>query len=85
MLDPGELPDGGVPQLGRRAGLPHAQAEHDSGRCPYWGEILNVPSWDFDFRFQCRKHRDVRPNDGFLRQLAELDNNLRKERGQLKK
>jgi len=30
-----------------------------------------------------RKHRDVRPNDGFLRQLADLDNKLRKERGQL--
>jgi len=38
-----------------------------------------------DALIECRKHRDVRPNDGFLRQLAELDNNLRKERGQLKK
>jgi hypothetical protein len=25
-----------------------------------------------------------RPNDGFLRQLADLDNKLRKERGLLK-
>ena len=32
---------------------------------------------------QLRKHRDVRPNDGFLRQLAELDNKLRRERGEL--
>lgn len=30
-----------------------------------------------------RKHRDVRPNDGFLRQLAELDTRLRHERGLL--
>jgi len=28
-----------------------------------------------------RKHRDVRPNDGFLRQLAEFDTRLRSERG----
>ena len=35
--------------------------------------------------FQVRKHRDVRPNDGFLRQLAELDNKLRRERGLLVK
>jgi len=34
---------------------------------------------------EVRKHRDVRPNDGFLRQLAELDNKLRKERGLLVK
>jgi hypothetical protein len=34
---------------------------------------------------QVRKHRDVRPNDGFLRQLAELDNKLRRERGHLVK
>eukprot|EP00095_Tigriopus_kingsejongensis_P007898 maker-scaffold132_size323655-snap-gene-0.10 protein:Tk07898 transcript:maker-scaffold132_size323655-snap-gene-0.10-mRNA-1 annotation:"dual specificity protein phosphatase 3" len=27
-----------------------------------------------------RRHRDVRPNDGFLRQLADLDNKLRRER-----
>ena len=33
---------------------------------------------------EVRKHRDVRPNDGFLRQLAELDNKLRKDRGLLK-
>jgi len=32
---------------------------------------------------EVRKHRDVRPNDGFLRQLAELDNKLRRERGLL--
>jgi predicted enzyme related to lactoylglutathione lyase len=32
---------------------------------------------------EVRKHRDVRPNDGFLRQLADLDNKLRRERGQL--
>ena len=32
---------------------------------------------------QVRQHRDVRPNDGFLRQLAELDNKLRRERGEL--
>ena len=30
-----------------------------------------------------RRHREVRPNDGFLKQLAELDNQLRRERGQL--
>ena len=35
-------------------------------------------------RFQVRKQRDVRPNDGFLRQLADLDNKLRRERGLLK-
>ncbi|XP_023325845.1 dual specificity protein phosphatase 3 [Eurytemora carolleeae] len=34
---------------------------------------------------EVRKHRDVRPNDGFLRQLAELDNKLRRERGLLQK
>lgn len=33
---------------------------------------------------EVRKHREVRPNDGFLRQLADLDNKLRRERGQLK-
>jgi len=33
---------------------------------------------------ECRRHREVRPNDGFLRQLADLDNKLRRERGQLK-
>ena len=33
---------------------------------------------------EVRTHRDVRPNDGFLRQLADLDNKLRRERGQLK-
>ncbi|XP_059078384.1 dual specificity protein phosphatase 3-like isoform X4 [Tigriopus californicus] len=32
---------------------------------------------------EVRRHRDVRPNDGFLRQLADLDNKLRRERGQL--
>jgi hypothetical protein len=37
------------------------------------------------FLSQVRKHRDVRPNDGFLRQLAELDNKLRRERGLLQK
>ena len=31
------------------------------------------------------RHRDVRPNDGFLRQIADLDNKLRRERGQLAK
>ena len=30
-----------------------------------------------------RRHREVCPNDGFLQQLAELDNKLRRERGQL--
>ena len=30
-----------------------------------------------------RRHREVCPNDGFLKQLAELDNKLRRERGQL--
>jgi len=34
---------------------------------------------------EIRKHRDVRPNDGFLRQIAELDNKLRRDRGQLAK
>ena len=29
---------------------------------------------------QFRQHRDVRPNDGFLERLVELDNELRKER-----
>jgi len=37
-----------------------------------------------DALLQVRKFRDVRPNDGFLRQLAELDNKLRKDRGSLK-
>ena len=32
---------------------------------------------------EVRRHREVRPNDGFLRQLADLDNKLRRERGQL--
>jgi len=32
-----------------------------------------------------RASRDVRPNNGFLRQLAELDNQLRRERGLLSK
>lgn len=27
-----------------------------------------------------RLRRDIRPNDGFLQQLAELDNELRRER-----
>uniref|UniRef100_A0A1L8E2Y8 Dual specificity protein phosphatase n=1 Tax=Nyssomyia neivai TaxID=330878 RepID=A0A1L8E2Y8_9DIPT len=27
-----------------------------------------------------RMHRDIRPNDGFLQQLADLDNELRRER-----
>lgn len=31
---------------------------------------------------EIRKHRDVRPNDGFLRQIAELDNKLSQQRGQ---
>jgi len=30
-----------------------------------------------------RRHREIRPNDGFLKQLAELDNELRRQRGQL--
>jgi hypothetical protein len=30
-----------------------------------------------------RLHRDIRPNDGFLHQLAELDNKLRRERGRI--
>ena len=34
---------------------------------------------------EVRKSRDVRPNDGFLRQLADLDNKLRRERGTLMK
>ena len=29
---------------------------------------------------QFRRHRDVRPNDGFLEQIAELDNDLRRQR-----
>ena len=29
---------------------------------------------------EVRRFREVRPNDGFLRQLADLDNKLRKER-----
>ena len=29
---------------------------------------------------QVRRHRDVRPNDGFLRQIVNLDNRLRRER-----
>ena len=41
-------------------------------------EIKKVP------RFQVRKQRDVRPNEGFLRQLADLDNKLRRDRGLLK-
>ncbi|QQP32518.1 Uncharacterized protein FKW44_024458, partial [Caligus rogercresseyi] len=32
---------------------------------------------------EVRRHRDIRPNDGFLRQLADLDNRLRRERGLL--
>ena len=36
------------------------------------------------FHRQVRKYRDVRPNDGFLRQLSDLDNKLRRERGLLK-
>ena len=32
---------------------------------------------------EVRRHRDIRPNDGFLRQLADLDNRLRRERGRL--
>jgi atypical dual specificity phosphatase len=27
-----------------------------------------------------RMHRDIHPNDGFLQQLADLDNELRRER-----
>ena len=30
---------------------------------------------------EIRNHRDIRPNDGFLRQIAELDNKLRQQRG----
>jgi len=30
-----------------------------------------------------RRHREIRPNDGFLKQLPDLDNELRRERGQL--
>lgn len=30
-----------------------------------------------------RKNRSIYPNDGFLNQLADLDNKLRKERGEL--
>ncbi len=33
---------------------------------------------------EVRRHRDIRPNDGFLRQLADLDNRLRRERGRLR-
>ena len=29
---------------------------------------------------EVRRHREVKPNDGFLRQLADLDNKLKKER-----
>jgi hypothetical protein len=32
---------------------------------------------------EIRRHRDVRPNDGVLRQIADLDNKLRRKRGQL--
>ena len=30
-----------------------------------------------------RLYRDIRPNDGFLQQLAELDNKLRRERARV--
>ena len=33
-----------------------------------------------DVLTQFRSHRDVRPNDGFLEQIAELDNDLRRQR-----
>ena len=29
---------------------------------------------------EVRRYREVKPNDGFLRQLADLDNKLKKER-----
>lgn len=28
----------------------------------------------------CRQNRDIRPNDGFLHQLADLDNRLRRDK-----
>lgn len=28
----------------------------------------------------CRQNRDIRPNDGFLQQLSDLDNRLRRDR-----
>ena len=37
------------------------------------------------YNIKVRASRDVRPNNGFLRQLAELDNQLRRERGLLSK
>jgi protein-tyrosine phosphatase len=51
-------------------------------------EVRDSILWIFQYSsclLQVRKNRDVRPNDGFLRQLAELDNKLRKERGLLVK
>ena len=51
-------------------------------------EVRDSILWIFQYSsclLQVRRNRDVRPNDGFLRQLAELDNKLRKERGLLVK
>ena len=39
---------------------------------------------NFQIKLQVRKHRYVRPNAGFLRQLDELDCKLRRERGIVK-
>ena len=43
--------------------------------------MMMTEGWDaYDVMTEFRKRRDVRPNDHFLAQVVELDNNLRKER-----
>ena len=42
--------------------------------------MLKKDTTALDALQEVRRHREIRPNDGFLRQLADLDNKLRKER-----
>ena len=51
-----------------------------SSTCVLAYMMIKLDMTAVDALVHVRRHRDVRPNDGFLRQLADLDNKLRKER-----
>ena len=51
-----------------------------SGTCVLAYLMLKKDMSAVDALQEVRRHREIRPNDGFLRQLADLDNKLRKER-----
>ena len=81
----GQLWDGDVPELHLCSRLPHAQTSDVSWRSSHHGTIIfQIKIFDQHYFLQVRKHRYVRPNAGFLRQLDELDSKLRRERGIIK-